>query len=129
MKQLQKLKSESGIAALIALIMVGMLTLIGLAAISTSDDEVTITGNELQEARAFYAAEAGLEAAAARLHFLSDSVGTITTTMPEGEGNLNGSSFSFETIDLGPVEIKTLSNGTLAGLHAQVKSYAMQSMR
>ena len=41
----------------------GMLTLIGLAAMSTSDDEVTITGNELQETRAFYAAEAALEAA------------------------------------------------------------------
>ena len=120
-------QSESGFAALIALIMVGMLTLIGLAAMSTSDDEVTITGNELQEARAFYAAEAALETAAARLHFLSDSVGTITTTMPDGTGELNGSQFSFETVDLGPVEIRILNNGTLAGLHAQVKSYAMQA--
>lgn len=125
MKQKKILKSDKGFAALIALIMVGMLTLIGLAAMSTSDDEVTITGNELQETRAFYAAEAALEAAAARLHFLSDSVGTITTTMPEGSGELNGSSFTYSTVDLGPVEIKTLSNGTLAGLHAQVKSYAM----
>ncbi len=125
MKQKQILKSDKGFAALIALIMVGMLTLIGLAAMSTSDDEVTITGNELQETRAFYAAEAALEAAAARLHFLSDSVGTITTTMPEGSGTLNGSSFTYKTVDLGPVEVKTLSNGTLAGLHAQVKSYAM----
>lgn len=127
MRQIQILQSEKGLAALIALVMVGMLTLIGLAAMSTSDDEVTITGNELQEARAFYAAEAGLEAAAARLHFLSDSTGTITTTMPEGSGELNGSDFSYETVDLGPTEIRILSNGTLAGLHAQVKSYAMQA--
>ena len=63
-----RLHSESGFATLIALIMVGMLTLIGLAALSTSDDEVTIAGNELQETRAFYAAEAGLEQAAAELH-------------------------------------------------------------
>ena len=89
------LRNQNGFAALIALIMVGMLTLIGLAAMSTSDDEVTITGNQLQESRAFYAAEAGLEAAAARLHFLSDSVGTITTTMPEGHGALNGSSYKY----------------------------------
>ncbi len=125
MKKLQKIQSEKGFAALIALIMVGMLTLIGLAAMSTSDDEVTITGNELQETRAFYAAEAALETAAARLHFLSDSTGTITTTMPEGTGDLNGSNFTYETVDLGPVEIRTLNNGTLAGLHAQIKSYAM----
>ena len=121
------LKRQKGFASLIALIMVGMLTLIGLAAMSTSDDEVTITGNEMQESRAFYAAEAALEAAAARLHFLSDSTGTITTTMPEGSGTLNNCSYKFETVDLGPVEIKTLSNGTLAGLHAQVKSYAMNA--
>ena len=58
-------KSEGGFATLVAIIMVGMLTLIGLAALSTSDDEVTIAGNGLQEMRAFYAAEAGLEKAAA----------------------------------------------------------------
>ncbi len=127
MKFSQVINSEKGFAALIALIMVGMLTLIGLAAMSRSNDEVTITGNELQESKAFYSAEAALETAAARLHFLSDSVGTITTTMPEGSGNINGSDYSYETVDLGPVEIKTLSNGTLAGLHAQVKSYAMQA--
>ena len=45
---LTKLKNETGVATLIALIMVAMLTLIGIAAISTSDDEVSIAGNELQ---------------------------------------------------------------------------------
>ena len=54
------LSSERGFATLIALIMLGMLTLIGIAAISTSDDEMTIAGNEMQEMRAFYAAESGI---------------------------------------------------------------------
>ena len=35
--------NESGFAALVALLMVGMLTLIGLAALSTSEDEITMS--------------------------------------------------------------------------------------
>ncbi|KAA3634698.1 MAG: hypothetical protein DWP97_06505 [Calditrichaeota bacterium] len=119
--------NEKGIATLIALIMVGMLTLIGIAVMSTSDDEVTITGNGLQETRAFYAAEAALESAAAKLHYLSDSAGGLTTIMPSGYGQINESNFTFETADLGPVEQRILDNGTLAGLHARVKSYEMKA--
>jgi Tfp pilus assembly protein PilX len=52
------LKSERGFATLIALLMVGMLTLLGIAALSTSDDEVNIAGNSYNEMRTFYAAEA-----------------------------------------------------------------------
>ena len=36
--------NQSGIAALVALLLVAMLTLIGLAAVSNSDDEITIAG-------------------------------------------------------------------------------------
>ena len=43
------IQSESGFAALVALIMVAMLTLLGLAALSTSDDELSIASNEMQE--------------------------------------------------------------------------------
>jgi Tfp pilus assembly protein PilX len=40
-----KLKSQSGVATLIALVMMTMLTLIAIAALNTSDDEVSIAGN------------------------------------------------------------------------------------
>jgi len=40
-------RRESGFATLIALIMVGLLTLIGLATMSTSDTEVSIAGNQI----------------------------------------------------------------------------------
>jgi len=62
--------SEEGFAVILALIMIGMLTLLGILAIATSDDEITIAGNELQEMQAFYAAEAGLEKAAASIQWL-----------------------------------------------------------
>ncbi len=123
-----RLHSESGFATLIALIMVGMLTLIGLAALSTSDDEVTIAGNELQETRAFYAAEAGLEQAAAELHSSIDSTGTLPSYMPSGDDTANGCTFTYSTVDDGVAQQRVLSTGTLAGLHALVKSYTITSL-
>ena len=88
------LKSERGMASIIALLMTGMLLLIGLAALTTSDDEVNIAGNQLQEMRAFYAAEAGLEEAAALLQMQYDSTGLPPTEMPEGSNELNNCSIS-----------------------------------
>lgn len=122
------LNNNKGFATIVALIMVAMLTLIGLAALSTSDDEISISGNQLQETRAFYAAEAGLEMAAAKLHYLSDSTGTMASVMPSGSGSINNCNFDFATHDMGPVELRVLDNGTLAGLNAQVKSYAMTAV-
>ena len=120
--------SERGIATLIALIMVGMLTLIGLAALSTSDDEVTIAGNELQEMRAFYAAEAGLEDAAAALQNEYEETGAPPTTMPSGTLELNNCAVTYRTVDDGAPTQRTLTQGTLAGLHALVKSFTITSL-
>ncbi len=117
--------SERGMATLIALIMVAMLTLLGLAALSTSDDEVTIAGNELQETRAFYAAEAGLEKVAAYMLSQFDSTGVPPTVMPTGSEYINNSLVTYGAASDGPAITKDLSNGTLAGLHALVQSFSM----
>ncbi len=114
-------------AALIALIMVAMLTLLGLAALSTSDDEITITGNELQEMRAFYAAEAGLEKAAARLQSEYDSTGVPPLILPGGTETINRCAVTFGSGDDGPASQRVLTSGTLAGLHALVKSFSISS--
>lgn len=119
------LKSQDGFAALIALIMIGMLTLIGLAALSTSDDEMNIAGNEVAEMRAFYAAEAGLEYAASQLQSEYVTTGLPPTSMPHGADSINGCAVSFATVDNGPAEQRTLPHGTLAGLHALVKSFSI----
>ncbi|MCP4683837.1 MAG: hypothetical protein GY867_00155 [bacterium] len=121
------LTSQRGVATLIALILVGMLTLIGIAAISTSEDEVTIAGNEMQEMRAFYAAEGGLEMAAAALHQQYDSTGAPPTIMPTGEGMYNFCNVEYDVTDDGAAEQRDLSAGTLAGLHALVKSFTITS--
>lgn len=124
---IRHLKSQRGVATLIALILIGMLTLIGIAAISTSEDEVTITSNEMQEMRAFYAAEGGLEMAAAALQGQYDSTGAPPTIMPTGAGLYNFCRVSYDVTDDGAATQDVLSSGTLAGLHALVKSFTITS--
>lgn len=121
------LKSDRGMAAVIALIMVGMLTLLGLAALSSSDDEVSIAGNERQETRAFYAAEAGLERAGAAIQTEYEQTGLPPTVMPQGNDSLNGAILAYSTVDNGPAVQRTLTNGTLAGLRALVKTFTINS--
>ena len=105
------LKSERGMAILIALIMVGLLTLIGLAAMSTSDDEVTIAGNAMQETRGFYAAEAGLEQAAADIQQQYESTGVPPTNMPSGAFSMNSCGVTYRTVDDGAATMRTLTTG------------------
>ena len=108
------LNSHSGFATILALIMLGMLTLIGLAALTTSDDEVTIAGNEWQ--------------AAAQLQYIYDSTGLPPTVMPAGVDSINNCLVTYRTIDDGAPVKRTLTTGTLAGLHALVKSFTIHSM-
>ena len=122
------LNSQKGFAALIALIMVGMLTLIGLAAISTSDDEVTITGNAMQDSKAFYAAESGLAMAVAQLESEYDSTNAPPLVLPNSKGNLiNNCSVTYETVDNGPATTEKVTSGSLAGLNAFIKSFSVSS--
>ncbi len=124
------LKSEKGIASMIALLMVGMLTLIGLAALSTSDDEVTIAGNELQEMRAFYAAEGGLDMAASLIQLEFDSTGLSPNDMPEGEFEINRCQVEYSSVDIDSTgsRLVALSQGTLAGLNARARTFALTSV-
>jgi len=122
------LHSKRGFATILALIMIGMLTLIGMIAIMSTEDEITMAGNELQEMRAFYAAEAGLEKAASELQFAYDSTGMPPTDMPNDVDSLNNCIISYNTTDNGAATQQTLTTGTLSGLHALVKSFTINSI-
>jgi hypothetical protein len=88
---------------------------------------VSITGNELHEVRAFYAAEAGLEAAAALLQTEYDSTGRPPLVMPSGDQDVNNCEVTFSTLDMGAAQQRVLTTGTLAGLNALVKSFGISS--
>ena len=122
------IRSERGFATLIALLMVGMLTLLGIAALSTSDDEVSIAGNAYNEMRTFYAAEGGLEAAAAALQTEWDSTGVPPMLMPTETREINNCVVTYGTADNGAATQDVLSTGTLTGLHALVKSFTITSV-
>jgi type IV pilus assembly protein PilX len=55
------LRSEKGLALIIALLILLVLTLIGISAISTTTFETNISGNERVGADAFYASEGGIQ--------------------------------------------------------------------
>ena len=104
-----------------------VLTLLGIAALQTSDDEVSIAGNEMQEMKAFYAAEAGLEQAAATLQEEYEATNAPPTTMPAGNDTINNCVVAYSTTDDGAPTTRELTQGTLAGLHALVKSFSINS--
>jgi hypothetical protein len=56
------LKNESGVALVVALLMIVILSLIGLASSSTSTFEIRLSGNKRGAADAFFTAEAGSQA-------------------------------------------------------------------
>jgi hypothetical protein len=121
------LELNRGSATIVAFLLMGMLLLLGLAALTTSEDEVTIAGNEMQEMKAFYAAEAGLERATAGLQTEYDSTGLPTLSVPEGEEEINGCAVNYSAEDEGPAVQRPLSQGELAGLNALVKQYNIVS--
>jgi Tfp pilus assembly protein PilX len=61
------LRNQSGVALVIALIMMIVLTVIGLASTFTSSLEIKLSGNKRGATDAFYAADSGVQVAVARI--------------------------------------------------------------
>jgi hypothetical protein len=69
-------RNQSGAALVIALIMMIVLTLIGLASIFTSTFEMKISGNKKGSTNAFYRADGGIQVVTARPENFSTSTHT-----------------------------------------------------
>jgi len=121
------LKNERGIAALVAMLLVGMLTLIGLAALSTSDDEVQVAGNKWQETKAFYAAESGLDKAVSELMGHYDTANSVPGSMPHGAEDVNNCEVTYNTVDNGAATQQVIAAGAQAGLHALAKTFSVSA--
>ena len=67
------LKNQSGAALVIALIMMIVLTLIGLASIFTSTFDIKISGNKRGSTDAFYGADSGIQVLVARVENFNPS--------------------------------------------------------
>ena len=66
-KMLYPLKDQSGVALVLALIMIVILTLIGLASTYTSTFEMKLSGNKRGTTDAFYAADSGVQVVTANV--------------------------------------------------------------
>lgn len=81
-----KLKDESGVALVIALIMIIVLTLIGLASIFTSTFEISLSGNKRTSTDAFYLAETRSNTAAIMINEIN---AVITYTPVNSDSDLS----------------------------------------
>jgi len=127
MKTLSRISNNRGMSTFIALMMMVMLTLIGISAIKMANDEVTIAGNEMNEMQSFYAAEAGLERAAAAIQHAYMTTNQPPSVLPTGNETVSGVVAAYSTSTNGTLEQRTLTQGTLAGLNASVRSFTITS--
>ncbi|MEK6684639.1 MAG: PilX N-terminal domain-containing pilus assembly protein [Nitrospirota bacterium] len=88
------LKNERGLALVVALMLLILLTVMGLAAISTTTTELQITSNELTDARAFHAAEAGIKEALYRSTLQDSGINQILIANNGSWATVNGNTFN-----------------------------------
>jgi hypothetical protein len=76
MKLHSKVKDQSGLALVIALVMMAVLTLVGLAAMSNSTVETKLSGNKRGATNAFYVADASTQSVLANIGNFSTEDGS-----------------------------------------------------
>jgi Tfp pilus assembly protein PilX len=89
---LQSLRNENGFVLVIAMVMLVILTLIGIAATNTTIIELNIAGNERQASRQFQAVDSGWKAAGIFLNKKANppdfiNTGDFITVRNYGNGN------------------------------------------
>jgi hypothetical protein len=128
MKPIKRIADSNGSVTFIAVMMMVMLTMIGVAAIKLANDEITIAGNEMNETMAFYAAESGLERAAAALQTYYEQNGQPPASFPAGNEQLTDATSAYVSGPDGAAIMRKLDQGTLAGLNGLVQTYTIRSI-
>ncbi|MCX6825877.1 MAG: PilX N-terminal domain-containing pilus assembly protein [candidate division Zixibacteria bacterium] len=128
MPKSRKLIDNRGMATFIVLIIMVMMTIIGIAIVRMSNDEITLAGNEKHEMSSFYAAEAGLERASAAIQTQYEASGGPPSTLPQGNETINDCVAAYATVDNGAATVQPLTKGVLAGLNALVKTFTITSI-
>ncbi len=128
MKLLRKIRNSKGSVTFIAVMMMVMLSMIGVAALKLANDEVNIAGNQVNETMAFYAAESGLEKASAELQTAYEKNGGPPSTFPAGNENLTDATSAYVAGVDGAAVMRKLSQGSLSGLNGLVQTYSIKSI-
>ena len=123
-----KLKNESGIVLILCLALLFMLSLIGIASIKTSNTEMQIADNEYKRTRAFYAAESGLEKAAAAISDSYERTGEPPDPLPSGVVPEDNITYGYYVNDEGPAVATQLRTGAYKGLYGMIKTFTINSV-
>ena len=113
MKQKTRLENEKGSVTVLAVVLLMLLTLLGMAATTTSSIEVQIAGNELRYRQAFYAAES----AGAYVAWRPDLYGpdNITSSQPHFFPNDSTSPYVPELAPVGQRDIDAAGTQSFNG--------------
>ncbi len=125
---LKRLNNESGMVLIVSLILLLMLAIIGISSISTSNTDMTLAENEYRSTGAFYAAESGLEKAAANIKHSFETTGEAPDPLPRDTVTENNYTYAFEVEDKGPAVNAQLNAGAYKGLYGSVKIYSISSV-
>jgi hypothetical protein len=121
------LNRQDGFALIVGLILLVLVAFIGIAAIRTSDTDVTIAGNQIRRTQAFYFAEAGAEKAAADIFASYRTNGAPPSPLPRDSVQTDIGSISYSTRDLGAASTQVMSQGVYAGLYGLAKRFEVSA--
>ena len=122
-----KAGNETGMVLVICMVLLLMLSLIGIASITTSTSDMKVAGNELNQTGAFYAAESGLERAAASLVTSFMTNGVPPSPLPSGSYTEGAYQYNYSTTTSGSPQQTTLTDGAYKGLYGLVTAYNISS--
>jgi hypothetical protein len=118
---------EKGMVLVICLLLLLMLSLIGITSITTSTSDLKIAGNELNQTGAFYAAESGLEQAAAVIVTSYETSGIPPNPLPSGSFASGPFQCNYSTATSGAPSQFTLTDGSYRGLYGVVRKFEITS--
>ncbi|MCK4785072.1 MAG: hypothetical protein KAV87_15075, partial [Desulfobacteraceae bacterium] len=131
------LKAEKGIALLVVLIYTIIFTILGFSMLTLAGSETILTYMEADSAKAFYAAEAGLEYGVAQLNKLLGEHRQAIDLEDEGDiverheipfPVVEGFTFDAFTIEkVGAAEAKVVESGPYKGMEALIQKYKIIS--
>lgn len=129
MKRARKpLANDRGVVLVTALMVMALLTVIGMAALNTSDTELQISGNQRLATQSFYLAEAGIQHAVGVFRGSNDN-GALTaiqaiagTDRPLGGGSYNVTSTAGNPPDPAVERVRLVSTGTVAGVSKRIEA-------
>jgi hypothetical protein len=122
-----KIGNEKGMLLVICMILLLMLSLIGIAAITTSTSDMKVAGNELHSTGAFYSAEAGIERAAAEMVTSYETAGNPPSPLPTGSYTEGTYQYTYNAVNDGSPFQTTLTDGAYRGLYGVVRRFSITS--